>query len=183
MSAFIRPAVRKIWQIFLQTGSLRTTFTSRDLLEFTKYLRKFCYFHWAADTHWHCSNFIIDDGIWGFCLVFRTTQPARNVGPTSGRQRYDVETSYRCRPDVGPLFPASWVDHLKRNKKGIGKKFLCRSDTSLGRPFLVLFLSEFMSGEKQCCLNHFFFQAIAYEGQDKNPEMCRVLLTHEVMCR
>lgn len=23
-------------------------------------------------------------------------------------------------------------------------------------------------------------QAIAYEGQDKNPEMCRVLLTHEV---
>lgn len=26
-------------------------------------------------------------------------------------------------------------------------------------------------------------QAIIYEGQDKNPEMCRVLLTHEVMCR
>uniref|UniRef100_A0A0R3TYZ0 IPT/TIG domain-containing protein n=1 Tax=Rodentolepis nana TaxID=102285 RepID=A0A0R3TYZ0_RODNA len=25
-------------------------------------------------------------------------------------------------------------------------------------------------------------QPIAYEGQDKNPEMCRVLLTHEVMC-
>ncbi|CAA9998786.1 unnamed protein product, partial [Nesidiocoris tenuis] len=27
-----------------------------------------------------------------------------------------------------------------------------------------------------------FPQAIIYEGQDKNPEMCRVLLTHEVMC-
>jgi hypothetical protein len=27
------------------------------------------------------------------------------------------------------------------------------------------------------------FQAIAYEGQDKNPEMRRVLLTHEIMCR
>ncbi|KAF0773217.1 transcription factor collier-like [Aphis craccivora] len=26
-------------------------------------------------------------------------------------------------------------------------------------------------------------RAIIYEGQDKNPEMCRVLLTHEVMCR
>ncbi|KAM4619986.1 transcription factor COE1 isoform 6-T6 [Polymixia lowei] len=26
-------------------------------------------------------------------------------------------------------------------------------------------------------------QAIIYEGQDKNPEMCRVLLTHEIMCR
>ncbi|XP_018421732.1 PREDICTED: transcription factor COE2 isoform X7 [Nanorana parkeri] len=25
-------------------------------------------------------------------------------------------------------------------------------------------------------------QPIAYEGQNKNPEMCRVLLTHEVMC-
>jgi hypothetical protein len=25
-------------------------------------------------------------------------------------------------------------------------------------------------------------RAIVYEGQDKNPEMCRVLLTHEVMC-
>nr|XP_023008417.1 transcription factor COE3 isoform X4 [Maylandia zebra] len=26
------------------------------------------------------------------------------------------------------------------------------------------------------------FVAIIYEGQDKNPEMCRVLLTHEIMC-
>ncbi|XP_013867609.1 transcription factor COE1 [Austrofundulus limnaeus] len=25
-------------------------------------------------------------------------------------------------------------------------------------------------------------QPILYEGQDKNPEMCRVLLTHEIMC-
>uniref|UniRef100_A0A3B3ZIJ3 Transcription factor COE DNA-binding domain-containing protein n=1 Tax=Periophthalmus magnuspinnatus TaxID=409849 RepID=A0A3B3ZIJ3_9GOBI len=25
-------------------------------------------------------------------------------------------------------------------------------------------------------------QPIIYEGQDKNPEMCRVLLTHEIMC-
>ena len=29
----------------------------------------------------------------------------------------------------------------------------------------------------------FLLQAIIYEGQDKNPEMCRVLLTHEIMCR
>lgn len=28
-----------------------------------------------------------------------------------------------------------------------------------------------------------FPQPIVYEGQDKNPEMCRVLMTHEVMCR
>lgn len=32
-------------------------------------------------------------------------------------------------------------------------------------------------------LSLFLLQAIIYEGQDKNPEMCRVLLTHEVMCR
>lgn len=32
-------------------------------------------------------------------------------------------------------------------------------------------------------LQCFLFQPIVYEGQDKNPEMCRVLLTHEVMCR
>ncbi|KRZ74052.1 Transcription factor COE1 [Trichinella papuae] len=31
-------------------------------------------------------------------------------------------------------------------------------------------------------LSLFSFDAIVYEGQDKNPEMCRVLLTHEVMC-
>ncbi|ETE62248.1 Transcription factor COE3, partial [Ophiophagus hannah] len=29
-----------------------------------------------------------------------------------------------------------------------------------------------------CCT----VMAIIYEGQDKNPEMCRVLLTHEIMC-
>lgn len=27
------------------------------------------------------------------------------------------------------------------------------------------------------------FQSIQYEGQDKNPEMNRVLITHEIMCR
>lgn len=31
--------------------------------------------------------------------------------------------------------------------------------------------------------SHFLSKAIVYEGQDKNPEMCRVLLTHEIMCR
>ena len=45
--------------------------------------------------------------------VWKATQPARNFGPTSGWQGYDVTTSYRCGPDVGPLFRASWVsaDH------------------------------------------------------------------------
>lgn len=33
------------------------------------------------------------------------------------------------------------------------------------------------------CKMYVLLQPIVYEGQDKNPEMCRVLLTHEVMCR
>ncbi|RWS31017.1 transcription factor COE4-like protein [Leptotrombidium deliense] len=33
-----------------------------------------------------------------------------------------------------------------------------------------------------CRFHNLNEQAIIYEGQDKNPEMCRVLLTHEVMC-
>jgi len=33
------------------------------------------------------------------------------------------------------------------------------------------------------CVAYGFLQIIIYEGQDKNPEMCRVLLTHEIMCR
>ncbi|GIY70624.1 hypothetical protein CEXT_447651 [Caerostris extrusa] len=32
-------------------------------------------------------------------------------------------------------------------------------------------------------IDHVKKEAVPYEGQDKNPEMCRVLLTHEVMCR
>ena len=38
----------------------------------------------------------------------QTSQRARKSGPTSGRQRFDVATSYRCRPDVGPTFLAGW---------------------------------------------------------------------------
>lgn len=48
-------------------------------------------------------------------------------------------------------------------------------------------------GKKTRCLYYFAYkiytepfcllQPIVYEGQDKNPEMCRVLMTHEVMCR
>jgi Transcription factor COE1 DNA-binding domain len=40
-----------------------------------------------------------------------------------------------------------------------------------------------ISHDEWCVFLLEFLQAIIYEGQDKNPEMCRVLLTHEVMCR
>ena len=37
-----------------------------------------------------------------------SSQLERKSGPTSGRQRYDLATSYRCRPDVGPTVLAGW---------------------------------------------------------------------------
>ena len=44
-----------------------------------------------------------------FYYFTELSQRARKSGPTSSRQRYDVATSYRCRPDVGPTFLAGWV--------------------------------------------------------------------------
>ena len=48
------------------------------------------------------------------------SQLARKSGPTSGRQRYDVTTSYRCRPDVGPTFLAGcacWTEKQTEDYK------------------------------------------------------------------
>ncbi|KII71062.1 Transcription factor unc-3 [Thelohanellus kitauei] len=50
-------------------------------------------------------------------------------------------------------------------------------------------ISPFRQGKKQTekilvrLIDSSSKKAISYEGQDKNPDMCRVLLTHEVMCR
>lgn len=58
-------------------------------------------------------------------------------------------------------------------------------------PWELVMETRARAGENVVCqfsLTTFFppslvHQAIIYEGQDKNPEMCRVLLTHEIMCR
>ncbi|MFT7796226.1 transcription factor COE1 isoform X2 [Arapaima gigas] len=47
---------------------------------------------------------------------------------------------------------------------------------------LQLLYSNGESSLKSILINYFSLQPIIYEGQDKNPEMCRVLLTHEIMC-
>ncbi|KAJ6645495.1 Transcription factor collier, partial [Pseudolycoriella hygida] len=44
----------------------------------------------------------------------------------------------------------------------------------------VLHLLIMIANAHRCII--YAGKAIVYEGQDKNPEMCRVLLTHEVMC-
>ena len=58
---------------------------------------------------------LVGNCYWKFCRLefylpqnINTVQPARNVRPTSGWQRYEVVTSCRCRPDVRSLFCASW---------------------------------------------------------------------------
>lgn len=56
-------------------------------------------------------------------------------------------------------------------------------------PSLASTISSFLSPMVRCIwMTNVFsslclLQPIVYEGQDKNPEMCRVLLTHEIMCR
>ena len=40
------------------------------------------------------------------CLHFCLAQPAENSGPMSSRQRYDIDTSCRCRRGFCPTFPA-----------------------------------------------------------------------------
>jgi len=52
--------------------------------------------------------------------------------------------------------------------------------------FSILYINVSWYAYMLYIILYYFFvilQAIIYEGQDKNPEMCRVLLTHEVMCR
>lgn len=82
--------------------------------------------------------------------------------------------------------------------------YRCRTACSgRWRPYLWAYSANFASGLPWCHMLVFayfcsglirfhdkclflslcFLQPIVYEGQDKNPEMCRVLLTHEIMCR
>lgn len=49
--------------------------------------------------------------------------------------------------------------------------------------FSIKYFSKFKIMNVDIIFLSVIFQPIIYEGQDKNPEMCRVLLTHEIMCR
>ena len=44
------------------------------------------------------------------------SQLAQKSRPTSGRQQYDVATSYRCWPDVGLTFLAGWDIEMDLSK-------------------------------------------------------------------
>uniref|UniRef100_A0A672RMZ8 EBF transcription factor 1 n=1 Tax=Sinocyclocheilus grahami TaxID=75366 RepID=A0A672RMZ8_SINGR len=63
----------------------------------------------------------------------------------------------------------SFVGFVEKEKETTGEK------TNNGIHYRLQLL---YSNGKTCS----YLRAIIYEGQDKNPEMCRVLLTHEIMC-
>ncbi|XP_050923727.1 transcription factor COE3a isoform X4 [Lates calcarifer] len=75
----------------------------------------------------------------------------------------------------------AYVDFVEKEKEPTGEK------TNNGIHYkLQLLYSNGVRTEQDLyvrLIDSMTKQAIIYEGQDKNPEMCRVLLTHEIMCR
>ncbi|XP_030650189.1 transcription factor COE3 isoform X5 [Chanos chanos] len=75
----------------------------------------------------------------------------------------------------------SYVDFVEKDKEYNGEK------TNNGIHYrLQLLYSNGIRTEQDLyvrLIDSMTKQPILYEGQDKNPEMCRVLLTHEIMCR
>uniref|UniRef100_A0A673ACS2 IPT/TIG domain-containing protein n=1 Tax=Sphaeramia orbicularis TaxID=375764 RepID=A0A673ACS2_9TELE len=72
----------------------------------------------------------------------------------------------------------AFVDFVEKEKEPTSEK------TNNGIHYKLQLL--YSNGDDECVFtlfpSHFPSKAIVYEGQDKNPEMCRVLLTHEIMC-
>ncbi|XP_031443223.1 transcription factor COE3-like isoform X2 [Clupea harengus] len=74
----------------------------------------------------------------------------------------------------------SYIDFVEKDKEYNGEK------TNNGIHYrLQLLYSNGIRTEQDLfvrLIDSMTKQPIMYEGQDKNPEMCRVLLTHEIMC-
>nr|XP_028600185.1 transcription factor COE1-like isoform X3 [Podarcis muralis] len=74
----------------------------------------------------------------------------------------------------------SFIDFVEKDREQTGEK------TNNGIHYrLQLLYSNGLRTEQDLyvrLIDSMSKQAIIYEGQDKNPEMCRVLLTHEIMC-
>ncbi|XP_063733039.1 transcription factor COE3-like isoform X2 [Eleginops maclovinus] len=74
----------------------------------------------------------------------------------------------------------SYIDFVEKDKEYNGEK------TNNGIHYrLQLLYSNGIRTEQDLfvrLIDSMTKQPILYEGQDKNPEMCRVLLTHEIMC-
>uniref|UniRef100_A0AAZ3PS67 Transcription factor COE1 n=1 Tax=Oncorhynchus tshawytscha TaxID=74940 RepID=A0AAZ3PS67_ONCTS len=68
----------------------------------------------------------------------------------------------------------SFLGFVEKEKESTGEK------TNNGIHYRLQLL--YSNGKCETLVNTPLGNAIIYEGQDKNPEMCRVLLTHEIMC-
>uniref|UniRef100_A0A8C7CKK0 Transcription factor COE1 n=1 Tax=Oncorhynchus kisutch TaxID=8019 RepID=A0A8C7CKK0_ONCKI len=68
----------------------------------------------------------------------------------------------------------SFLGFVEKEKESTGEK------TNNGIHYRLQLL--YSNGKCKTLVNTPLGNAIIYEGQDKNPEMCRVLLTHEIMC-
>uniref|UniRef100_A0A8C8BXZ9 IPT/TIG domain-containing protein n=1 Tax=Oncorhynchus tshawytscha TaxID=74940 RepID=A0A8C8BXZ9_ONCTS len=66
----------------------------------------------------------------------------------------------------------AYVDFVEKDKEPNGEK------TNNG----IIYKVQLLYSNGYTFVSLFFPKAIIYEGQDKNPEMCRCLLTHEIMC-
>uniref|UniRef100_A0A3Q2QM02 EBF transcription factor 1 n=1 Tax=Fundulus heteroclitus TaxID=8078 RepID=A0A3Q2QM02_FUNHE len=77
----------------------------------------------------------------------------------------------------------NFVDFIEKEKETSGEK------TNNGIHYRLQLLysngelaAAFFPNQLEQISAHVVQYPIVYEGQDKNPEMCRVLLTHEIMC-
>uniref|UniRef100_A0A669F3E9 EBF family member 4 n=1 Tax=Oreochromis niloticus TaxID=8128 RepID=A0A669F3E9_ORENI len=75
----------------------------------------------------------------------------------------------------------AYVDFVEKEKEPTGEK----TNNGIHYKLQLLYSNGGLRTEQDLyvrLIDSMTKQAIIYEGQDKNPEMCRVLLTHEIMC-
>uniref|UniRef100_A0A8C8DLT4 IPT/TIG domain-containing protein n=1 Tax=Oryzias sinensis TaxID=183150 RepID=A0A8C8DLT4_9TELE len=75
----------------------------------------------------------------------------------------------------------AYVDFVEKEKEPSGEK----TNNGIHYKLQLLYSNGGLRTEQDLyvrLIDSMTKQAIIYEGQDKNPEMCRVLLTHEIMC-
>uniref|UniRef100_A0AAQ4RQA9 Transcription factor COE4 n=1 Tax=Gasterosteus aculeatus aculeatus TaxID=481459 RepID=A0AAQ4RQA9_GASAC len=78
----------------------------------------------------------------------------------------------------------TYIDFVEKEKGGQKTSNLWHVVSSFTFELFLLFSSGIRTEQDLYVrlIDSMTKQAIIYEGQDKNPEMCRVLLTHEIMC-
>ncbi|XP_077360727.1 transcription factor COE1-like isoform X1 [Festucalex cinctus] len=74
----------------------------------------------------------------------------------------------------------NFVDFIEKDKESVGEK----TNNGIHYRLQLLYTSGIRTEQDFYVrlIDSASKQPIVYEGQDKNPEMCRVLLTHEIMC-